>query len=50
MMTQTQAPARPRALTTGKCLGCTGCKGACREVLDLLAVPEMVLKPKGRAA
>ncbi|WP_213545723.1 hypothetical protein [Vannielia litorea] len=50
MMTQSQSRPRPRALTAGKCLGCTGCTGACREVLDLLAVPEMVLKPKGRAA
>ena len=50
MMTQSQAPARSRALATGKCLGCKDCGGACREVLDLLAVPEMVLKPKGRAA
>lgn len=50
MMTQSQSAARPRAMPGGKCLGCTGCKGACREILDLLAVPEMVLKPKGRAA
>ena len=50
MMTQSQTPARPRALSPGTCLGCKGCGGTCREVLDLLAVPEMVLKPKGRAA
>ena len=32
----------------GQCVGCTECKGLCRELIELLTVPGAVLSPEDR--
>jgi hypothetical protein len=39
--TPTRTP--PQANARANCLGCTDCAGMCRDVIDLLLVPQMVL-------
>lgn len=42
----------PRTVETGRkivllhetCVGCTGCRGICREFLELLTLPEAVVR------
>lgn len=38
--------ARGRTIHSGHCLNCAGCNGMCREILDLIFVPPIVLRPK----
>ena len=30
----------------GPCVGCTNCKGLCRDLIDALTVPQMILSRK----
>lgn len=36
--------------TRTDCLGCSDCKGLCRELLDLALLPETVLRPTARGS
>lgn len=31
---------------SGRCVGCTECKGLCEELIEVLVLPEVVLKGK----
>ncbi len=41
---RTRALATDLALLKGPCVGCPGCDGLCRELIDMLVLPEAVLK------
>ncbi|MDA0961340.1 MAG: hypothetical protein O2898_00235 [Proteobacteria bacterium] len=44
---RTRALASDLAQLQGPCVGCTGCDGLCRDLIDTLVLPDIVLK-KGR--
>lgn len=39
--------ARACAALTGPCIGCTGCKGLCAALIEVVALPEIILKRDG---
>lgn len=44
-----QTDAKNYTLPSGNdCLGCSNCKGLCRDLLDLALLPETVLRPVAR--
>lgn len=42
---QTRALAGRLARVRSTCVGCQDCRGLCRELVDLLTLPDVVLKP-----
>lgn len=37
-------PAKPPAFPSLNCIGCTDCKGLCRDIVDLAVLPETFLR------
>jgi len=49
MMSSFNANAPGRNLAPSKeCLGCKSCSGVCREIVELMTIPAIVLKTLGR--
>ena len=41
---RTQSLASDFAMLQGPCVGCDGCMGMCRELIDALVLPDVILK------
>lgn len=41
---RTQSLASDLAMLQGPCVGCDGCMGMCRELIDALVLPDVILK------
>ena len=39
-------PARPRAARLD-CLGCADCRGLCESLMDLMRLPDLILRSRG---
>ena len=50
MIVKFPKPKRVDRLAADDCLGCEGCRGACRAILELFTLPGLVVKPMGGKA